>query len=78
MKIFIQGLVLFRLVLKVAAGRLRAYPKRISYKMILSSLSLSFGLKEMCKLPVFSKNVDCNVAFPEGPSPSVRPMDSGG
>ena len=32
MKIFIQGLVLFRLVQKVAAGRFRAYPKRISYE----------------------------------------------
>ena len=38
MKIFIQGLVLFRLVQKVAAGRLRAYPKRISYEMILSKI----------------------------------------
>ena len=43
MEIFIQGLVLFRLVQKVSAGRLRAYPKRISYKMILSKIQYGPG-----------------------------------
>jgi len=51
MKIFIQGLVLFRLVLKVAAGRLRAYPKRISYKMILSKIQHGAG-RDTADFPV--------------------------
>ena len=36
MKISIHGLVLLRVSQKVAQGRLRAYSKRISYKIILS------------------------------------------
>ena len=56
-------------------GRNRVIVIENSFLSSFSSLCFllndsSFFRPEMCKLPVFSKNVDCNVAFSEGPMDS--------
>ena len=68
MKILIHGLVLQRVVLLIATGRLRAYQKRTSYNMILSKIQLGpkWALAVITILLIARSNIDQSAS-------SIRP-----